>query len=166
MLLFVGLWIETFTFTEQPKVNYKHEIITVVDVNDRQSLNPSYITWSTYPQYNALHQSSLRVPLVKVSYSECLLLLSFWQSVCCSLHLYMYVYSITQSREEDTNRDGKKDKLMLDIEIPITDSEDVHRITVLSFFEYKLQVQNYQCYMYILSVNLIHDGFMGTWSFL
>lgn len=52
----------------------------------------------------------------------------------------MYVYSITQSREEDTNRDGKKDKLMLDIEIPITDSEDVHRITVLTFFEYKLQV--------------------------
>ncbi|XP_006823640.1 transmembrane protein 231-like [Saccoglossus kowalevskii] len=45
---------------------------------------------------------------------------------------------IVKSREEDTNRDGKPDKLLINIETPMLDTEQVYSLHLLVIFEYQL----------------------------
>ena len=39
-------------------------IDTVVENGGRSQ--PSYLAWSTYPQFNVIHQANIRIPTVKV----------------------------------------------------------------------------------------------------
>lgn len=70
MTIFLGLWITTWTTNEQADVKFKHKVLALVDVQDQQSVNPSYLAWSTYPQYNTIHQANLRIPVIKVIYKN------------------------------------------------------------------------------------------------
>jgi len=62
----IGLWITTWTTSEQPEVKFKHQIISLVDTKDSQTGHVSFLAWSTYPQFNVIHQGNLRIPLIKV----------------------------------------------------------------------------------------------------
>ncbi|XP_072024456.1 transmembrane protein 231-like [Amphiura filiformis] len=55
-----GFWLKEDFYREQPSVSFKHQIMMVLDL-----LDSSYLTWSTYQNYNQLQQDHLRVPLVK-----------------------------------------------------------------------------------------------------
>ncbi|ESO96883.1 hypothetical protein LOTGIDRAFT_115323 [Lottia gigantea] len=46
---------------------------------------------------------------------------------------------VIKAREEDSNRDGRNDKMMLDIEIPMLDSENVVGTRLLLVFYYRLK---------------------------
>lgn len=67
-VIFTGLWITTSSFIEQPDVDFKHQIISVIDtvVENGGRSQPSYLAWSTYPQFNVIHQANIRIPTVKV----------------------------------------------------------------------------------------------------
>lgn len=49
----------------------------------------------------------------------------------------MYLF---QSRDEDRNGDGYPDSLLLDIEVPVKDTEKIMGVKLLLFFEYRLYV--------------------------
>ncbi|XP_067931768.1 transmembrane protein 231-like [Watersipora subatra] len=103
-----GLWITTWTVEEQPEIKFKHQVITFADIRDSRYVNPSFLAWSTYPQFNIIHQANLRIPAIK-------------------------------SREDDANRDGKNDVLYFDMEIPVNNTENIHKFQLLLFFECRLK---------------------------
>ncbi|XP_043199215.1 transmembrane protein 231-like [Amphibalanus amphitrite] len=60
-----GFWLKVATYREQPDINFKHSVITMVDV-----VNPDgYIIWSTFPTLNAMVARNYRAPVVS-SYEE------------------------------------------------------------------------------------------------
>ncbi|PIK39163.1 putative transmembrane protein, partial [Apostichopus japonicus] len=95
-------WIREAFYREQPSVVFKHGILLVLGMRDG-----SYVTWSTYSNFNLLEQSHLIIPVVK-------------------------------TREEDVNRDGKKYKLHFNLEVPVSDSQDVVSVEMILVFDYKL----------------------------
>ncbi|PIK58094.1 putative transmembrane protein [Apostichopus japonicus] len=97
-------WIREAFYREQPSVVFKHGILLVLGMRDG-----SYVTWSTYSNFNLLEQSHLIIPVVK-------------------------------TREEDVNRDGKSDKLHFNLEVPVSDSQDVVSVEMILVFDYKLNV--------------------------
>ncbi|XP_022098058.1 transmembrane protein 231-like isoform X1 [Acanthaster planci] len=56
-----GLWLKTAFYREQPTVQFKHQMLLLVDTQDEAS----YLAWSTYQNFNQLQQQHLRIPLVK-----------------------------------------------------------------------------------------------------
>ncbi|XP_071958593.1 transmembrane protein 231-like [Antedon mediterranea] len=54
-----GFWIKEGVYREQAEVNFKHELLLILETSD------SYIAWSTYEHFNVLEQSNLVVPVVK-----------------------------------------------------------------------------------------------------
>lgn len=55
-----GFWKRTDTYREQPDVNWKHELLVVLETLD----DTSYICWSTFPRFNSLVEDHLRVPSI------------------------------------------------------------------------------------------------------
>ena len=56
----VGLWLHIDTFTEQPAIIFKHKLLLILETSN------SYISWSTYQQFNTLHSDYLRTPVIMV----------------------------------------------------------------------------------------------------
>ncbi|CAE1313410.1 TMEM231 [Acanthosepion pharaonis] len=56
-----GLWIREIRYREQPKITFKKELIFLLHL----STNQSYVTYSTFQNYNNLQQQFLRIPLIK-----------------------------------------------------------------------------------------------------
>lgn len=56
-----GFWIKQAYYREQPDVKFKHQILLLVHTGSQNS----YVTWSTYQNFNLLEQANLRIPLVK-----------------------------------------------------------------------------------------------------
>ncbi|ELU17778.1 hypothetical protein CAPTEDRAFT_136151, partial [Capitella teleta] len=61
-----GFWKKIESFSEQPDVNFKYEMLLILDT----SLDGDYVTWSTYQNYNQLQMEKLRVPVVKAKESD------------------------------------------------------------------------------------------------
>lgn len=59
-----GFWIREAFYREQPSVVFKHGILLVLGMRDG-----SYVTWSTYSNFNLLEQSHLIIPVVKVKWT-------------------------------------------------------------------------------------------------
>ncbi|XP_038070170.1 transmembrane protein 231-like isoform X2 [Patiria miniata] len=55
------LWLKNAFYREQPTVQFKHQMLLLVDTQDEAS----YLAWSTYQNFNQLQQQHLRIPLVK-----------------------------------------------------------------------------------------------------
>ncbi len=56
------MWIKEAEYREQPEIHYKNTLL----VQMQGTALGSTIVWSSFPIYNFLAQSSLRVPNVKV----------------------------------------------------------------------------------------------------
>ncbi|ELU05079.1 hypothetical protein CAPTEDRAFT_227912 [Capitella teleta] len=59
-------WKKIESFSEQPDVNFKYEMLLILDT----SLDGDYVTWSTYQNYNQLQMEKLRVPVVKAKEND------------------------------------------------------------------------------------------------
>eukprot|EP00039_Didymoeca_costata_P026289 m.15545 g.15545 ORF g.15545 m.15545 type:complete len:309 (+) comp5425_c0_seq2:225-1151(+) len=57
-----------------------------------------------------------------------------------------------RSIETDQNRDGVKDKLHLELELPLRDSEDIHSVYLMLFFDFRL---NELCSLSMKSLGMI-----------
>ncbi|XP_076039375.1 transmembrane protein 231 [Oratosquilla oratoria] len=59
-----GLWKEISTQYEQPDVHFKHGVLLLLDTNNGP------LVWSTFPNYNAMLDSLLRIPVVKTNEND------------------------------------------------------------------------------------------------
>ena len=66
-----------------------------------------------------------------------------------------------QSYEEDNNRDGKKDILNFEIQIPLKDTESIHSVQLILIFDYKLHVSNYFILYHVCSLCRIKVNMLG-----
>ncbi len=57
-----GFWQRLDSFSEQPDVKFKYQLLVIIDT----STSGDYVTWSTYQNFNQLQMDRLRVPLLKV----------------------------------------------------------------------------------------------------
>ncbi|XP_014772534.1 transmembrane protein 231 [Octopus bimaculoides] len=57
-----GLWIGEARFRDQPKIVFKKELLFLLYTTGSTQ---SYVTYSTFENYNKLQQDSLRIPLIK-----------------------------------------------------------------------------------------------------
>ncbi|KAK3755424.1 hypothetical protein QZH41_016624 [Actinostola sp. cb2023] len=56
-----GFWMKESSFREQPDVQYKHQLLVVLQGN----IPGSYLAYSTFQNFNQLLQQNLRIPVVK-----------------------------------------------------------------------------------------------------
>ncbi|CAH1780180.1 unnamed protein product [Owenia fusiformis] len=54
-----GFWLRVDNYEEQPQVQFKHQLLVTMETSD------SYITWSTFQNYNQLQQANLRIPVLQ-----------------------------------------------------------------------------------------------------
>lgn len=69
-----GFWPVVSVYNEQPNVHFTYQLLVVLntvsasnDSSGASSVANSYVTWSTFNNYNQLQMSNLRIPLVQVS---------------------------------------------------------------------------------------------------
>eukprot|EP00050_Salpingoeca_kvevrii_P023010 m.136558 g.136558 ORF g.136558 m.136558 type:complete len:451 (-) comp9903_c1_seq1:22-1374(-) len=55
-----GFWLREDTYTEQPEVRFKHQLLLQL-----QTSTGATLAWSTFPYLNRLLLSSLRIPVIK-----------------------------------------------------------------------------------------------------
>ena len=70
-LSYPGFWLRESTYREQPDVNFKHQVILLLQGSDINTL----VTYSTYQNYNNLMADNIRIPFIQV-YQNFYLLLS------------------------------------------------------------------------------------------
>lgn len=63
-VFFLGLWIIEDRFRHQPKITFKKELLFLLYTTTGST--QSYVTYSTFENYNKLQQNFLRIPLIKV----------------------------------------------------------------------------------------------------
>jgi len=56
-----GFWLKESTYREQPDVNFKHQVILILQGSDVNTL----VTYSTYQNYNNLVAANLRIPFIQ-----------------------------------------------------------------------------------------------------
>ncbi|KAI1904576.1 hypothetical protein AGOR_G00007050 [Albula goreensis] len=57
-----GFWLKRSTYEEQPNVRFQYQILLIAAT----STNGDYVAWSTFPNFNTLQGSNLRIPSVSV----------------------------------------------------------------------------------------------------
>ena len=66
----------------------------------------------------------------------------------------MHFFLVFQSREDDVNRDGVLDRLKFQLDMPMTDTEEVLGVTLILIFDYRLHVSNTSSTRLCLSLTL------------
>ncbi|XP_056138192.1 transmembrane protein 231 [Lampris incognitus] len=98
-----GFWIKRSTYEEQPVVRFQYQTLLVA----LTSTKGDYVTWSTFPHFNNMQGTNLRIPTISV-------------------------------REEDQNEDGKLDRLIFRLKLPLKPEEQVYGVQLLLTFNYQL----------------------------
>ncbi|KAM4618526.1 transmembrane protein 231 [Polymixia lowei] len=98
-----GFWTKRSTYEEQPVVRFQYQTLLVAAT----STKGDYVAWSTFPHFNNMQASNLRIPVISV-------------------------------REEDQNQDGKLDRLIFQLQLPLKPEEQVYGIQLLLTFNYQL----------------------------
>ncbi|XP_061078097.1 transmembrane protein 231 [Conger conger] len=57
-----GFWLKRSTYEEQPTVRFRYQILLIAAT----STGGDYVAWSTFPNFNILQGSNLRIPVVSV----------------------------------------------------------------------------------------------------
>lgn len=98
-----GFWQKRSTYEEQPVVQFQYQMLMI----GATGTAGEFVAWSTFPDFNRLLGSNLRIPAVSV-------------------------------KEEDSNQDGKSDRLRLHLSIPMKAEEQIYSIQLLLTFSYQL----------------------------
>ena len=60
---FTGFWKKSDVYLEQPHINFKHEMILLLETENLDQT----LAWSTDNRFNLLMQDQARIPSIKVS---------------------------------------------------------------------------------------------------
>ncbi len=64
-----GFLLHEATFSEQPRVHYRHELLVQLDTKSDAGVATT-LFWSTFSALNSANQAVLRAPVVKVSFEH------------------------------------------------------------------------------------------------
>lgn len=159
-MLYLGFWVKRSTYEEQPVVRFQYQVLIIAAT----STSGDYVAWSTFPNFNNMQGTNLRIPSISVSMNSTI------KMVLLKWHIKITHWSLgmlwMQVREEDQNQDGKLDRLKFRLDLPLRSDEQVYSIQLLFTFSYQLFVcrrpprpphsvrHNVQCIHYIHTVPL------------
>ena len=112
-------------YREQPEVHFKHELLVLMQTDEPKGA----VGWSSFKNYNEFLGDNTRIPLIKVANQK--------EEVEKTPLMNIF---LSQSSENDDNRDGKLDRLSLKLEMPLRADENVYSVDLFLFFDVKLHV--------------------------
>lgn len=61
--LYLGFWVKRSTYEEQPVVRFQYQVLIIAAT----STSGDYVAWSTFPNFNNMQGTNLRIPSISVS---------------------------------------------------------------------------------------------------